>query len=117
MSDSQGGFYRSGNYGQSRFSTDQGPPYIVKLLHLPVSCDDAFIDDLFSSRYTRKVKAKIVYDPSSNPLETGVVKKVLLLNWSPSVTRVRLSIGKTCIIKVTAEWLLSTQTTMISRIV
>uniref|UniRef100_A0A0L0NS12 RRM domain-containing protein n=1 Tax=Candidozyma auris TaxID=498019 RepID=A0A0L0NS12_CANAR len=75
MSDSQGGFYRSGNYGQSRFSTDQGPPYIVKLLHLPVSCDDAFIDDLFSSRYTRKVKAKIVYDPSSNPLETGVVKK------------------------------------------
>ena len=55
---------------------DSGPPYIVKLSNIPVSSDDAFIEDLFRSRFTPFKKFKIVVDPSSNPLETGVVKKI-----------------------------------------
>lgn len=47
----------------------------MKLLHLPVSCDDIFVKDLFSSRFMLFIKFKIVYDPVSNPLETGIVKK------------------------------------------
>lgn len=34
------------------------------------------MEDLFRSRYTSFVKFKIVFDPSSQPLETGVVKKI-----------------------------------------
>lgn len=75
-SDGSGGIFGAGGYGRSRnYGTDQGPPYIVKLLHLPVSCDDVFVKDLFTSRFMLFVKFKIVYDPVSNPLETGVVKK------------------------------------------
>lgn len=55
---------------------DSGPPYIVKLLNLPVTCNDLFVEDLFKSRYTPFVKFKIVADPSSNILETRVIKKV-----------------------------------------
>lgn len=55
---------------------DNGPPYIVKFFNLPVSCNDEFIEDLFRSRYTPFVKFKIVFDPASQPLETGVVKKI-----------------------------------------
>ncbi|ODV78479.1 uncharacterized protein CANTADRAFT_267497 [Suhomyces tanzawaensis NRRL Y-17324] len=54
----------------------QGPPYIVKLLNLPITADDGFVEDLFRSRYTQFVKFKIVADPSSNILETHVIKKV-----------------------------------------
>lgn len=55
---------------------DNGPPYIVKLLNLPVTSDDSFVVDLFESRYTPFVKFKIVVDPVSSPLETHVIKKV-----------------------------------------
>lgn len=73
---SDSGIFGPGGYGRSRnFLVDQGPPYIVKLLHLPVSCDDIFVKDLFSSRFMLFIKFKIVYDPVSNPLETGIVKK------------------------------------------
>lgn len=67
-----------GGYGSRGGSTflDNGPPYIVKLSNIPVSSDDAFVEDLFRSRFTNFVKFKIVVDPSSNPLETGLVKKI-----------------------------------------
>lgn len=55
---------------------DNGPPYIVKLMNLPVTSDDSFVVDLFESRYTPFVKFKIVVDPVSSPLETHVIKKV-----------------------------------------
>lgn len=55
---------------------DNGPPYIVKLLNLPVTSHNDFVEDLFRSRYTSYVKFKIVVDPSSQPLESGVVKKI-----------------------------------------
>ncbi|SGZ50874.1 CIC11C00000000240 [Sungouiella intermedia] len=55
---------------------DNGPPYIVKLVNLPVTSHDDFVEDLFRSRYTSFVKFKIVFDPSSQPLESGVVKKI-----------------------------------------
>lgn len=67
------------NYGsRNRQSAtyDNGPPYIVKLTNLPVTCDDAFIEDLFQSRYTRFVKFKIVVDPVLGILETHIIKKV-----------------------------------------
>lgn len=63
----------SGGYGRA---SDPGPPYIVKLLHLPVTADDSFIEDLFKSRFTSYVKFKIVVDPSSNILESHVIKNV-----------------------------------------
>lgn len=59
-----------------RQAGDMGPPYIVKLLNLPVTCDDAFVEDLFRSRYTPYVKFKIVVDPVNGPLDLGVVKRV-----------------------------------------
>lgn len=55
---------------------DNGPPYIVKLANLPVTANDEFVEDLFKSRYTSFVKFKIVFDPLSQPLESGVVKKI-----------------------------------------
>lgn len=55
---------------------DSGPPYIVKLANLPVTANDEFVEDLFKSRYTSFVKFKIVFDPLSQPLESGVVKKI-----------------------------------------
>lgn len=55
---------------------DNGPPYIAKLLNLPITASDEFVDDLFKSRYTPYVKFKIVVDPSSNILETNIVKKI-----------------------------------------
>lgn len=69
-------------YGSSGFNNrglafmDNGPPYIVKLLNLPVTSHNDFVEDLFRSRYTSYVKFKIVFDPSSQPLESGVVKKI-----------------------------------------
>lgn len=70
-----GGF---GGHSYNRLSGlhDNGPPYIVKLLNLPITSNDGFIEDLFKSRYTAFVKFKIVVDPSSNILETHVIKKV-----------------------------------------
>lgn len=70
-----GGF---GGHSYNRLSGlhDNGPPYIVKLLNLPITSNDGFIEDLFKSRYTTFVKFKIVVDPSSNILETHVIKKV-----------------------------------------
>lgn len=55
---------------------DLGPPYIVKLMNLPITVDNSFIEDLFRSRYTNFVKFKIAVDPASNILETHVIKKV-----------------------------------------
>lgn len=69
------GRFHDGNYRQS-LHQDNGPPYIVKLLSLPVTADDFFIEDLFRSRYTTFVKFKIVIDPVSNILETNIIKKV-----------------------------------------
>lgn len=62
--------------GGNQVMPDLGPPYIVKLLQLPITVNEAFIEDLFRSRYTTFVKFKIVVDPSSNILETKVIKKV-----------------------------------------
>lgn len=55
---------------------DPGPPYIIKLLQLPVACDNPFVEDLFQSRYTPYVKFKILVDPASDPLHSGIVRKV-----------------------------------------
>jgi len=66
--------YSSGRGGIS--VPDLGPPYIVKLMNLPITVDKSFIEDLFRSRYTSYVKFKIAVDPASNILETHVIKKV-----------------------------------------
>lgn len=66
-----GGYRSHGN-----MSRDNGPPYIVKLLNLPLTANGEFVDDLFKSRYTPYIKFKIVVDPSSNILETNIVKKI-----------------------------------------
>lgn len=76
-----GNSHQSGAYGGHSYNRlsglhDNGPPYIVKLLNLPITSNEAFIEDLFKSRYTAFVKFKIVVDPSSNILETHVIKKV-----------------------------------------
>mmetsp|Transcript_768 Transcript_768/g.749 ORF Transcript_768/g.749 Transcript_768/m.749 type:complete len:814 (+) Transcript_768:205-2646(+) len=76
-----GNSHQSGGYGGHSYNRlsglhDNGPPYIVKLLNLPITSNEAFIEDLFKSRYTAFVKFKIVVDPSSNILETHVIKKV-----------------------------------------
>lgn len=55
---------------------DSGPPYFVKLINLPLTCNDAFVEDLFASRFMPFVKFRIVYDQHTNPLDSGVVKKV-----------------------------------------
>lgn len=55
---------------------DSGPPYIIKLLNLPVTASDLFVEDLFKSRFTPFIKFKIVADPVSNILETKVIKMV-----------------------------------------
>lgn len=80
--------YTSGSYGHGKSDyggglgylrgsiPDNGPPYIIKLLNLPITCDNAFIEDLFKSRYTPFVKFKIVVDPASNILETHIIRKV-----------------------------------------
>lgn len=75
--------YGGGGYG-SRGSNfmDNGPPYIVKLANLPVTSNDDFVEDLFRSRYTSFVKFKIVFDPSSQPLESGIVKKIAFVELS-----------------------------------
>ncbi|KAI5952655.1 PSP2 [Candida jiufengensis] len=62
--------------GSNGPSGNFGPPYIVKLLNLPITANDAFIQDLFQSRFTNFIKFKIVTDPSSNILETHVIKRV-----------------------------------------
>lgn len=62
--------------GGNQSMPDLGPPYIVKLLHLPITVNEGFIEDLFRSRYTTFVKFKIAVDPASNILETRVIKKV-----------------------------------------
>ncbi|KAG2733022.1 hypothetical protein G9P44_004012 [Scheffersomyces stipitis] len=61
---------------------DNGPPYIIKLLNLPITANDGFVEDLLQSRYTTFVKFKIVADPSSNILETHVIKKVAFVELS-----------------------------------
>lgn len=55
---------------------DPGPPYIIKLLQLPVACNNLFVEDLFQSRYTPYVKFKILVDPAADPLQTGTVRKI-----------------------------------------
>ena len=67
-----GGGHSGGGYAHG----DDGPPYIIKLVNLPISGDDSFVEDLFHSRYTQYVKFKIVVDPVSNILETKIIKKV-----------------------------------------
>lgn len=62
--------------GGGAFQGGIGPPYIVKLLNLPVTANDAFVQDLFQSRFTPFVKFKILTDPSSNILETHIIKQV-----------------------------------------
>lgn len=62
------------SYGGSQF--DPGPPYIIKLMNLPVTVDNMFVEDLFKSRFTSYTKAKIIVDPSSDILNTNIVKKV-----------------------------------------
>lgn len=47
-----------------------------------MSSDDAFVEDLFRSRFTKFTKLKIVVDPSSNPLETGLIKKIAFVELS-----------------------------------
>lgn len=69
-----GGGYSNGGY--SNGVADNGPPYIIKLLNLPITSDDSFVKDLFQSRFTPYAKFKIVVDPISNILETRVIKKV-----------------------------------------
>ncbi|KAK6462256.1 hypothetical protein DFJ63DRAFT_151499 [Scheffersomyces coipomensis] len=66
----------AGGGGGGSMAGDNGPPYIVKLLNLPVTANDAFVTDLFQSRFTTFKKSKIVVDPSSNILETHVIKRV-----------------------------------------
>lgn len=73
---SGGDFYGGSGTNSHYGGFDSGPPYIVKLTHLPLTCLDAFIEDLFASRFTPFVKFKIIVDPSSNILETGVVRKI-----------------------------------------
>lgn len=68
-------FGSGGIHGRSAF-LDNGPPYIVKLSNIPVTSNDAFINDLFHSRFTPLVKFKILFDPFSQPLELGIVKKI-----------------------------------------
>jgi hypothetical protein len=70
-------FYSGGSGNFSRGGgNDPGPPYIAKMVNLPVTASDSFIEDLFKSRFTTFVKFKIVVDPSSNILETHIIKKV-----------------------------------------
>ena len=69
------GSSRSGSTRGSSY-LDNGPPYIVKLSNLPVNSNDAFISDLFRSRFTPMVKFKILFDPFSQPLELGIIKKI-----------------------------------------
>ncbi|KAK6200352.1 uncharacterized protein RJT21DRAFT_121246 [Scheffersomyces amazonensis] len=76
--------YSSTNYGGGSRNHDYNPPYIVKLLNLPVTANDAFVEDLFRSRFTTFVKLKIVADPSTNILETGIIKKVAFVELSNS---------------------------------
>lgn len=70
--------------GRRTAPTNVGPPYIVKLCSLPVNCDESFVDDLFKSRFMLYKKAKVVFDPSLNPLDTGVVRKVAFVELSLS---------------------------------
>ncbi|GEQ70868.1 hypothetical protein JCM33374_g4548 [Metschnikowia sp. JCM 33374] len=70
-----GGFGAGSGFSKSAF-IDNGPPYIVKLSNIPVTSNDAFISDLFHSRFTPLVKFKILFDPFSQPLESGIVKKI-----------------------------------------
>lgn len=54
---------------------DSGPPYIVKFFGLPLTCNDDFVQDIFSSRYTPYVKFRIMIEPMSD-LRSGPLKKV-----------------------------------------
>lgn len=54
----------------------------MKLLHLPLIVSDSFIEDLFGSRFTPFVKFKIFVDPSTNVLESRIVKKVAFVEVS-----------------------------------
>ena len=54
---------------------DTGPPYIVKFFGLPLTCNDDFVQDIFSSRYTPYVKFKIMIEPMLD-LRSGPLKKV-----------------------------------------
>ncbi|KAK7679133.1 hypothetical protein QCA50_017895 [Cerrena zonata] len=52
---SDGGFNNSGGFhGHGAHSGDNGPPYILKLLNLPVTCDERFVDDLFKKSHVIK---------------------------------------------------------------
>lgn len=65
-----------GRGGPSADVYDGGPPYIVKLTNLPVTCNDLFIEDLFRSRYMSFVKFKILIDPSADPFESHIIRKI-----------------------------------------
>lgn len=78
-------YNHSGGYGSNVFNNsrgvqstflDNGPPYIVKIMNIPVNSDLGFLDDLFKSRFTKYIKGRIVVDPNPDPLRTGIIKKI-----------------------------------------
>lgn len=75
-----GSVYGSNGFGASRGNqsayVDNGPPYIVKIVNIPLDSDIAFLDDLFKSRFTKYVKGRIFIDPSSDPLRTRNIKTI-----------------------------------------
>lgn len=74
----KGSFHDGDGFNQHHLGDPviSGPPYIIKLLNLPVTANDSFVQDLFQSRFTPYVKFKIVTDPASNILETHVIRQV-----------------------------------------
>lgn len=84
-----GGFGGSrGGFGKP---VDNGPPYIVKLSNIPLTSDDGFIEDLFQSRFTQLVKFKIIFDPTTRPLELGIVKKIAFVELRSFADQTRVS--------------------------
>ena len=69
------GYHQQGHGGSGEAGIS-GPPFIVKLLNLPITANDGFIEDLFKSRFTPFIKFKILTDPISNILETHIIKQV-----------------------------------------
>lgn len=70
------------NFRHGSMQYDNGAPYIVKLLNLPLTADNGFIEDLFASRYTKFLKFKILVDTSTDVLRTLVIKKVAFVELS-----------------------------------
>lgn len=80
----------SSSFGGRHNFLDQGPPYIVKMLNIPLSGDNGFIEDLFRSRFSQFAKCKILVDPSQSLLETGVVKKVAFVELKSFADQTRI---------------------------